>query len=82
MAFRKNKKSEEFLRLENLIEKDRLGTTCDFSTLFKIDIENLFSEYCELSDKPIISLTREKDTFIISVTVKANRIKTFAVSKN
>lgn len=78
---KKAEKNPDYLRIENLIEKDRLSVGSEFSSLFKHDLSKLFGEYAEIKEPLNVKLVRDGKDFIITVTAKAQRLKNFIVVK-
>jgi len=78
---RKKDKNMDYLRIESLIEKDRLLVGSEFSSLFKHDANKLLNEYAEITEPITVKLTREGKDFVISITAKAQRLKNFLVVK-
>ncbi len=78
---KKKDKNQDYLRIESLIEKDRLLVGSEFSSLFKHDLNKLLNEYAEIAEPITVKLTREGKDFIITVKAKAQRLKNFLVVK-
>ena len=74
-----NKKKLELLRLQSIIEEDRLDYNDNFLELFKSDVCKLFNEYFECNANPIIEIEKNNKNLILNINLVASRIKNFAI---
>ena len=74
-----SKKKLELLRLQSIIEEDRLDYNDNFLELFKSDVCKLFNEYFEYNANPIIEIEKNNKNLILNINLVASRIKNFAI---
>ncbi|MBE5756439.1 MAG: hypothetical protein E7342_01435 [Clostridiales bacterium] len=70
---------KELVRLKNIIEGDRFLVKEDYVDLVVSDLYELLKDYFELKEVPVLTILRERDSYKITVTANANRIKSFGV---
>ena len=73
----KDKKRNELLRLQSVIEKDRLTVGNDFANLLAEDLSEIFSDYMDYDGKVKVTVLRDGSNFKIEATVLAKRLKAF-----
>ncbi len=71
------KDKNELLRLQTLIENDRLSTGDSFVELIISDVEKLLKDYFDFRCIPEISLSKLGDKYKVNISVLATRIKNF-----
>ena len=71
------KDKNELMRLQTLIENDRLSTGDSFVELIVSDVEKLLKDYFDFRLAPEISLSKSGDKYKINISVLAIRIKNF-----
>ena len=72
---RRNK--NEIVRLQSLIENDRINTSDNFIRLIVSDLDKLLREYFDFKDLPTLSIDRNGRDFIVQINLTATRIKKF-----
>ena len=73
---RKNK--SQLLRLQTLIENDRILTGENFNEMLLSDISKLLRDYFDFSSPPNITMQRTREGYIVNFSINASRIKNFA----
>lgn len=71
--------SKELIRMQNIIENDRLNVGKGFSELLLSDLHKLFIDYFDYSGLPQIDMVKEKGQYKVSVVIYPSRIKAFNV---
>lgn len=75
-------KTAEYLRLETVMERDRLAVTDDFNELLRRDLERVAAEYFELKSPLAVEIKKENGEYRLSFRLRAKRAKNFFVSKD
>lgn len=73
--------SEQFTRLNNVIQADKSVMSDACKTLVLKDFADEFSQYFELNGLPRMELTCKNGVYTVSITFEAERIKKFNVIK-
>lgn len=73
------KLKNEMVRLQSLIECDRLNTGDDFSELVERDVEKLLKDYFDFRLPPKLLIEKCGDKLKINLLLYAERIKNFSV---
>jgi hypothetical protein len=73
----------ELLRLQTLIENDRVNMSDDFMSLVESDAEKLLKDYFDFSTPPKLSIAKFGDKYKVQLNVVVVRLKNFGtVPKN
>ena len=72
-------KQNNVIRMENLINSDRLKNGGDFIGLITGDIDRTLKEYFDYKGYPSVEVVKNGSTFNVFVTLTAERIKSFSV---
>lgn len=67
----------EIVRLQRMIENDRIASGDNFINLVALDSEKLLKEYFDIKDKLNIKIEKMGDECSVFISFKANRIKNF-----
>ncbi len=78
----KEKKRNDLLRLQTIIEKDRLTVNSDFANLLSEDLKDIFTDYMDFDGKVNVTIERVGADFKVRATVVAKRLKAFYPIKN
>ena len=73
---RKNK--NQLLRLQTLIENDRIITGDNFAEMLLSDLTKLLRDYFDFSSPPNITMEKGRDGYFVSFSINASRVKNFA----
>ena len=73
----KIKKRRELLRLETILEKDRLSVGKEYADLIASDVYKILADYMEVVGDVNLSIKKENKNFAVSITATAKRLKTF-----
>lgn len=73
----RDKKRNELLRLQSVIEKDRLTVGDDFAELLSEDLSEIFADYMDYDGKIKVTVTRIGSDFKVEACVVAKRLKSF-----
>ena len=69
------KGSRELLRMQNLIENDRLNVGKKFEELFISDLKNLLEDYFEIIKTPTLTSDKTKNGYKIIVEFDAKKVR-------
>lgn len=70
-------KNQELVRVQSVIENDRLSVGNGFEELFKNDLVKLIGDYFDIYKVPELEIQKNKDGIKVSINFLANRIKLF-----
>ena len=73
----KDKKRNELLRLQSIIERDRLTVGNDFANLLAEDLAEIFADYMDYDGKVNVTVSRSGSDFKVEATITAKRLKAF-----
>ena len=77
----KNKKVE-LMRVQNLLENDRLNVGEGFNELFKSDLLKLLIDYFDIKKNPELKIVKNGNGFNININFESDRIKFFSCLKD
>ena len=72
------KDKNEMMRLQTLIESDRMSAGDNFIELVTSDAEKLLKDYFDFRFAPEISLIKQGDKYKVCISVLATRLKNFS----
>ena len=72
---RRNK--NEIIRLQSIIENDRITSVDSFNNLLISDLNNLLREYFDFKNMPTLKIERNGVDFKVEINLTASRIKNF-----
>ncbi len=72
------KDKNELLRLQTLIESDRLLTGDNFGEMLINDITKLLRDYFDFSMTPNLAIEKSRDGYFVNFSINASRLKSFA----
>ena len=70
-------KGNELVRIQNIIENDRLNMGKGFNQLLTADITKLLNDYFDFSSQVEVEITKTKGGYKVGFSLIASRIKTF-----
>ena len=70
-------KNKEIIRVQNVIESDRLNVGKGFSDLFIEDIIKLVKDYFDLESLPSLNILKDRQGYKIEISFFVSRIKPF-----
>ena len=70
-------KSQEIIRVKNVIENDRLNMGKGFTDLFVEDFSKLVKDYFEIEKQPVLYIVKDKNGYKVEISFYANRVKPF-----
>lgn len=70
-------KNQELIRVQSVIENDRLSVGNGFEELFKNDLLKLIEDYFDIYKTPEIQIQKNKDGIKVNINFLSNRIKLF-----
>ena len=73
-----SKNKNQLLRLQTLIENDRIMAGDNFTEMLISDISKLLKDYFDFRLSPILNMEKTRDGYLINISIKASRIKNFA----
>ena len=72
------KSKNQLLRLQTLIENDRIMTGENFTEMLLSDVDKLLRDYFDFSLPPNLAMERVGKGYLVSISINATRIKNFA----
>ncbi len=72
------KDKNQLLRLQTLIESDRISTGDNFGEMLINDITKLLRDYFDFSMSPKLTMEKSRDGYFINFSINATRLKSFA----
>ena len=72
------KDKNELLRLQTLIESDRLLTGDNFGEMLINDITKLLRDYFDFSKPTKLAIEKSRDGYFVNFSINATRLKSFA----
>ena len=73
------KENNDVVRLQNLIENDRLKFGGSFEELLVVDLDKLLKEYFDYKVSPMVAITKTSNSYKINISINATRIKSFGI---
>lgn len=67
----------ELMRVQTLIEKDRINTKDDFFELVVSDTDKLLKDYFDYKDLPKIAVSKVGNRYKIELSILVDRVKNF-----
>lgn len=71
------KGKNQIVRLQRMIENDRITSGDNFINLVTCDTEKLLKEYFDIKDKLQLKIEKTGDEYNVLISFRANRIKNF-----
>lgn len=72
------KNKNQLIRLQNMIENDRLTMGDNFIDLVVNDLDKLLRDYFDFRLPPELTIEKQGGSYFVSISINANRIKNFA----
>lgn len=72
-----NKQKKELLRINNMINNDRVNVNENFEKLFFRDLSKLLKEYFELKKEPRVNISVISGEYALSIEAVAYSLKKF-----
>ena len=70
-------KSKEIIRLQNVLESDRVNIANGFNDLFVEDFNKLVKDYFDLEGKPTLEIIKDRAGYKVEISFYVSRIKPF-----
>ncbi len=70
-------KSKEIVRVQNVIESDRLSLGKGFCDLFIEDFVKLVNDYFDIEKTPTLNIFKDKFGYKVEISFYTTRLKTF-----
>ena len=71
----KKTKKNEIVRVQSVLEKDRLSIAGGVGELLISDLEKLLKDYFDFSKEIEYSITKEKSEYRVNIALLVNRVK-------
>lgn len=71
------KGKNQIVRLQRMIENDRITSGDNFINLVTCDTEKLLNEYFDIKDKLQLKIEKTGEEYNVLISFRANRIKNF-----
>ena len=78
----KKKTHKELLRVQTMIENDRLNIGRGFNELLVSDLSKLFTDYFDFNGFPELEIIKENGKYKVSAVIHPTRIKAFNISSD
>ena len=72
------KNKNQLLRLQTLIENDRITTGDNFSEMLISDIDRLLRDYFDFRLPVNLTMEKNRNGYFVNISINATRIKSFA----
>ena len=69
--------TKSLVRVETLINNDRIRTSDGFSDLLKMDLSNVLRDYFDYKGEPVVRIMKSGNKFQFSLELTASGIKGF-----
>ena len=73
------KTKNSLLRVETLINNDRMKNSDGFLDLFSEDLNRVFKDYFDYNGYPVVDVVKNGGVFSVSVSLTARGIRTFSL---
>lgn len=73
------KNKNEMMRIQSLIENDRMNTGDNFTALILSDLKNLLEDYFDFKGSPKLEMEKCGGGYKVTVTITALRIRAFGI---
>ena len=71
------KEKRELMRVQSILENDRMSVGDNFIELVVADVGNLLMDYFDFSGVPKIKMEKFGDRYCVEISILASRIKNF-----
>ncbi len=71
------RKNEQLLRVETVLNNDRLRLKEDFSKLLEADLTKLLMDYFYFNGSPTVEIVKKGSGFEVSINFTCNQVKNF-----
>ncbi|MBQ3115671.1 MAG: hypothetical protein IJC07_01445 [Clostridia bacterium] len=71
------KGNRELVRIQSVLENDRLSAGDNFFELLMGDLEKILQEFFEYSDAPTLSIDKCGDGYKVNFSITASRLRSF-----
>lgn len=71
------KQEKELVRVNNMLNNDRVNIGDNFQNLLMIDLIKVLKEYFDMKENPSLVMQKESDFLKVSVNFNANTLKNF-----
>ena len=71
------KQEKELVRVNNMLNNDRVNLGDNFQNLLMIDLIKVLKEYFDMKENPSLVMQKESDFLKVSVNFNANTLKNF-----
>ena len=76
------KEKKELLRLQTMIENDRISDKDNFLQLIESDMNKLLRDYFDYSNPPELRIESKNNGYFFTLNLNVSRIKNFATIPN
>ena len=73
----KKKNIKELVRVQTLIENDRLNVGKGFNELLLADLSKLLTDYFDFNGVPEVEIQKGKGCYVVKIAIYPTRIRTF-----
>lgn len=75
------KSRNQIVRVQHVVECDRVNKGDEFLSLLNSDLKKLLKEYFDFSDNVEVSLVKSNNSCVVQLSLKVFRIKNFIKAK-
>lgn len=76
------RKDNDLIRVKNLINADRFRSSDVFFELLKKDLNSLLKDYFDFGEDVKVVISKDKSSFLVEISLSADRIKAFGSLPN
>lgn len=69
--------NNSIMRVETLINNDRMRSNNDFCDLLTMDLNRVLSDYFDHKEYPVVGISKNGSSYSVTVTLNADGIKAF-----
>ena len=73
----RKKDKKEILRVQNVLENDRMGARDSYIELLKKDLSKILKDYFEFRDLPVVKIEKLSDRYRVEFSIFASRVLKF-----
>ena len=78
----RKKKTAELIRIQNVIEGDRLNTSKEFEEVLLNDLTGLLNDYFDISQPLEIKIEKQNKNYKVLIGFDAQRVRNFGFLQN
>ena len=72
------KKRNEIMRIENIINNDRMSVGDEFYDVLTLDLENLLRDYFDFNEPPVVEISKQNGSYCVKIGLIAGKLLHFS----